>query len=286
MAVVRTKSFGEKVRDLFNRAEKEGMNYNTQMGHIANLCADFNIDPQIACDHMHIASLSVLRRRPKALEIENWIKWAYEKKQTSVNGLSSRKPKSQARRNDDIISEWASKGSLKNLMNRSKPIPPKPEPILETLYDDDELLHISPDIYHDTIKPRNQWVKDGLDGMQYFCPCIFKGDQKGRLAENVAKRKYVVFETDDLPAQWDEQCGLIDRLSKELDLVMVVNSSSKSLHATFDADVDETKLQKFMDLVITLGGDRAVLRPSQMVRFPWGKNTKTGKTQEVIYYGR
>ena len=52
-------------------------------------------------------------------------------------------------------------------MNSSKPIPTKPEPILETLYDDDELLHISPDIYHDTIKPRNQWVKDGLDGMQY-----------------------------------------------------------------------------------------------------------------------
>jgi hypothetical protein len=286
MAKLRTKTMAEKIADLFKRATTEGMNYNTQMGHIARICAEFNVPPQVACDHMHMAAHSVLRRKPQALEIENWIKWAYNNNNQSVGGLKGRKKQSQARKNQDIISEWASKGSLQDLMKRSKSIPQTPEPILENLYEDDELLHISPDIYHDTIKPRHQWIKEGLDGMQYFCPCIFKGDQKGRLAENVDQRKYVVFETDDMPQDWDSQCGLIDRLAKELDLVMVVASGNKSLHATFDASTDQGNLQKFMDLVITLGGDRAVLRPSQMVRFPWGKNTKTGQIQKVIYYGR
>ena len=56
--------------------------------------------------------------------------------------------------------------------------------------------------------------------MQYFCPCVFKGTEKGRLAENVDRRKFIVFETDERPKDWDGQCGLIERLSQELELVM------------------------------------------------------------------
>ena len=68
---------------------------------------------------------------------------------------------------------------------------------------------------------------------------------------------------------------------------MVTASGNKSLHALFDASTPcKDRIAKFMNLVVTLGGDRAVLRPSQMVRFPWGKNTKTNAIQEVIYYAR
>ncbi|BAQ84594.1 hypothetical protein [uncultured Mediterranean phage uvMED] len=287
MAKLRTKTMGERTALLYQKAQ-DGMNYNDQMGQVALLCADFNVEPQVACDHMHLAALTVLRRKPKPLEIENWIKWAYDQKRRSVAGLRSREPKqSQARKNLDVINEWASKGSLQDLMKRSNPIPDRPEQILETLYDDSDLLHISPDIFHDEIQSRDEWIKGGLDGMQYFCPCTFKGRERGRLADNISDRKYLVFETDDMPEDWDSQCGLIDRLAKDQELLVVVTSGNKSLHATFDVrNLTQESLQKFMDLVITLGGDRAVLRPSQMVRFPFGRNSKTGRKQKVIYYGR
>ena len=44
-------------------------------------------------------------------------------------------------------------------------------------------------------------------------------------------------------------------------------------------------MNKFTDLAITLGAEWAALRPSQMARFPW-EQTKTGKIQEVLFYGR
>ena len=50
--------------------------------------------------------------------------------------------------------------------------------------------------------------------MQFFCPCIFKDVETGRLAENVAERKYIVFETDDLPKDWDAQSGLLKDYQK------------------------------------------------------------------------
>lgn len=286
MAVIKTQTFAEKVVQLLNRAKREGMTYNTQMGGIARLCADFNIHPQVACDHMHLASMSVLRRKPSALEIENWIKWAYTKKQQDVGTLAGRKTRSQARRNPDIIAEWAKKGSLQDLINRSEPIPQKASEILESLYQDDDLLHISPNKFRKDVKSRDEWLQDDLTRMQFFCPCIFKDVETGRLAENVAQRKYIVFETDDLPKDWDAQSGLINRLSQEQKLVLVVNSSNKSLHAVFEAPDTEEATNKFTDLAITLGADRAVLRPSQMARFPWGTNEKTGKIQEVLFYGR
>ena len=80
------------------------MTYNTQMGGIARLCADFNIHSQVACDHMHLASMSVPRRKPSALEIENWIKWHIQEAE-DVGTLAGRKTRSQARRNPDIIAE-------------------------------------------------------------------------------------------------------------------------------------------------------------------------------------
>jgi NAD kinase len=121
--------------------------------------------------------------------------------------------------------------------------------------------------------------------MQYLCPCIFKATEKGRLKENVDRRRYIVFETDERPGDWDGQAGLIDRLAQELPLRMVLWSGNKSLHAWFDGSTPlKDKIQKFHDLVITLGGDRAVLREAQMVRFPWGTNSKTNNPQKVIYY--
>jgi hypothetical protein len=288
MAKLRTKTMAEKFLRLHESIIRGGgMTYHQKMIRAASILRDHKVHPKKAVEIIHEASEKVSRRKPAIGEIERIVAWVYRTK-TVMDGMKKyEKPGISARRNQAIIDEWASKGSLKSLKQRSRRIPVKPEWILKDLYHDNELLHISPDIYHDTIKPTSQWIDEGLSGMQYFCPCVFKGTEKGRLAENVDRRKYVVFETDERPQDWDGQCGLIDRLSQELDLVMVTASGNKSLHALFDTSTPcKDRIQKFTDLVITLGGDLAVLRPAQMVRFPWGINSKTNQVQEVLFYAR
>lgn len=288
MAKLRVKTLGEKFLALYETILRgAGMTYHQKMIRSASLLRDHNVPPKRAVELMHDASEKVLRRKPAVGEIEHIVAWVYQMKGVDMGIRNYEKPRVTARRNQTIIDAWASKGSLDALKRRSSPIPTKPETILEDLYRDEDLLHISPDIFHDTIKSRSEWVAGGLQGMQYFCPCIFKGTEKGRLAENIDRRKYIVFETDEMPKDWDSQCGLIDRLSQELDLIMVTASGNKSLHALFNANTPcKDRIQKFTDLVVTLGGDHAVLRPTQMVRFPWGTNSKTNQIQEVLYYGR
>jgi len=285
MAKLKSKTINEKFATLYNKVEREGMGFHDQMIIVTNILRDHGVEAKTAVELMHKASENVERRRPAIGEIERIVRWSYQNKGV-VDG-NYHKPKQTARRNQSVIDEWASKGSLSSLKLRSKEIPKKAEYIIEELYAEHELLHISEDIYHDTIKSAGDWVDGGLQGMQYFCPATFKGANKGRLAENVDVRPYLVFETDERPKDWDGQCGLIDRLSQELDLIMVTASGNKSLHALFDASTpSEDRIARFKDLVVTLGGDRSVLRPSQMVRFPWGVNTKTNTIQEVVYYAR
>ena len=53
---------------------------------------------------------------------------------------------------------------------------------------------------------------------------------------------------------------MIKRLAKDQKLVLVITSSNKSLHAFYEAPQSEAETNKFTDLAITLGADRAVLR--------------------------
>ena len=287
MAKLITKSLGDKFAGLYSKVQREGMGFHEQMVAVTNILRDHGVGAEDTVKLMHEASDGVTRRKPSIGEIERIVAWSYRNKGVMDGMRNYEKPGITARRNQAVIDEWASKGSLSALKRQSKPIPNDPKTILQELYHSDELLHISPDIYHDTIKTTSEWISEGLDGMQYFCPCVFKGTEKGRLAENVDRRKFIVFETDERPKDWDGQCGLIERLSQELELVMVTASGNKSLHALFDASTPcKDRIQRFTDLVITLGGDRAVLRPAQMVRFPWGVNSKTNQVQTVLYYAR
>jgi hypothetical protein len=233
---------------------------------------------------MHQASAEVTRRTPAVGEIERIIRWSYQN--YGVDGLRRyEKPRVGVRKKQDIINRCAAKGSIEKLMKRSSGIPETSEGVLREMYHPNDLLHISPDIFHDQIKAASEWFEEGLGASQYLCPCTFKGKEKGRLALNVDIRKYVVFETDEMEGNFDGQAGLIDRLAEELPLKMVCWSGNKSLHAFFDANIpNKNRIQDFHDLVITLGGDRAVLRAAQMVRCPWGTNSKTGKIQKVIFF--
>ena len=284
MAKLSTRTMAEKFVSLFKKASEGKAGYHEQMVSTANIFRDHGVAPEQAIDLMHQASGQVTRRIPATGEIERIVKWSYQNH--GVDGLKRyEKPRVGVRRNQDVINRWASKGSIQKLMQRSGGIPKTTTEILREMYRPDDLLHISPDIFHDQIKAANEWFDEGLEQAQYLCPCTFKGKEKGRLALNVDIRKYVVFETDEMEGNFDGQAGLIDRLSQELPLKMVCWSGNKSLHAFFDANLpNKNKIQDFHDLVITLGGDRAVLRAAQMVRCPWGTNTKTNKTQKVIFF--
>ena len=246
--------------------------------------------------------------------LENVVRWVFQNSDSSA-GVKSKKV-NRVRRNQDTIDAWSAKGSIKSLMAKSDSIPTDSSEILKLLYADQDLLHLSPDIFHDNIMECREWINSDLAKMQYLCPCKFKGKEKGRLAENVAERSFIVFETDERPNDWDGQAGLIERLAQELPLRMVcnkslhmvmtiswrINSEAKaiSLHKgkekgrlaenvdSFGATKDRIEQLRHKNgcykMVVTLGGDRAVLRAAQMVRFPLGRNSKTGKKQEVIYF--
>lgn len=274
----------DKFTDLFKRAIEGKAGYHDQMVSTANIFRDHGIPPEQAIDLMHQASGEVTRRVPALGEIEKIVTWSY--KNCMVDGLRRyEKPRNGVRRNQDLIDRWASKGSVQKLMQRSSSIPKTTEETLKEMYHLEDLLHISPDIFHDQIKTANEWFKEDLSKAQFLCPCTFKGKEKGRLALNVDIRKFVVFETDEMASNFDGQAGLIDRLSEELPLKMVCWSGNKSLHAFYDASTpNKNRIQDFHDLVIKLGGDRAVLRAAQMVRCPWGTNTKTNNLQKVIFF--
>ena len=99
------------------------------------------------------------------------------------------------------------------------------------MYQPDEYLFLHETLGHGPIMTCDEWCQQDLSKMQFICQSILRDPNAGRNNANVEKQRWYCFETDDLPKLWDEQAGLIVRLSQELPLKMVVFSGSKSLHA-------------------------------------------------------
>jgi hypothetical protein len=270
---------------LLKRAEDEGMNYHDMFVLAASAMKRLGRPPEEAIEIMNEAADKVSRRQPATGEIERAVNFIY---QSDVGtGRQWERPSDRVKINRNLIAEFASKGNISELQGRSGPIPTDTKTILNDLYGKDELLHLAPDIYRGDVKSQSEWLSDGVDEMQFICPANFKDRKGGRLAENVDYRKYVVFETDDLPNDWDGQAGLLERLAQVMPLRMVVWSGGKSLHGWYSIETRlKDKVQKFYDLAVQLGGDKAVLRPAQLVRVPNGIRQENGKVQKTIYYDR
>ena len=125
MAKLKSKTIHEKFDALYAKVEREGMGFHDQMISVANILRDHGVSPETAVELMHKASEKVTRRRPAIGEIERITAWSYQNKGV-MNGMREyHKPKETARRNQAVIDEWASKGSLSSLKSRSKRIPQK-----------------------------------------------------------------------------------------------------------------------------------------------------------------
>jgi hypothetical protein len=269
---------------LLQRAEDECMGFHDMMVRAASVMKRLGKTPEEAIELMHEAAEKVTRRQPATGEVERAVNYCYQ--QSSVGtGREYEKP-NVMKVNQNLIAEFASKGSIAKLRGKSGPIPEDMATILNDLYGENDLLHLAPDIFRGDVKSQSEWLSNGIGQTQFICPAKFKDRDGGRMAENVDSRKFVVFETDNLPQDWDGQAGLIERLAQELPLRMIVWSGNKSLHAWFDSTTRlKDKVQKFYDLAVQLGGDKAVLRPAQLVRMPWGHRQDNAKVQKVLYYG-
>ncbi len=273
----------DKLAKLLDNMDKEGFGYHVSIVKTAGILNSCNVPPEKAIEMMHKASEKVTRRELEPGEIERAVNYTYQS-----SGEPSRYVKPKRKVSAELINEFGCRGDIDDLRSRSDNIPDQ-DRILAELYKSDTLLHLCREVFNGRdVKPRADWVNDGLEPYQYICPNPLKGLDRGRCLDNILSRKFVVFESDhpNIAGNWDIQAGLIDRLAKDMPLRMIVWSGNKSLHAWFQVEgKEERKVYKFLNLATMLGADSASLRPSQLVRMPWGKRTDNNKVQKVIYYG-
>ena len=273
--------FGE----LLDRANKEGWGFHEQIVKAAGLMCRLGVDPEVASEMMEKAGEDVSRRKLEPGEVRRVVNWIY-KSENDYRPYDS--PKTGVKVEQALIDEFSRKGSIDKLMHASDTIPPTAKDVLTDLYDDSALLHLS--AHHcqaKDVKSCKQWIEGDLTDRQYICPAHLKTIEMGRCKANVDYRHYIVYESDrpGLANNWDAQAGMIARLSKELPLKLVCWSGNKSLHSWFDCSTRrKDQVKNFITLCVQLGADPACLRPSQLVRLPWGIRQSNNKTQKVIYY--
>lgn len=274
----------DKLSRLLDNLDKNGYGYHVSIVKTAGILKSCNVEPERAIDMMHKASEEVTRRELEPGEIERAINYAYQ----ASDETAKRYVRPKKKVSKELINEFGCRGDIDDLRSRSDSIPTQ-RIIMTQLYDAENLLHLSKEVFNGRdVKSRSDWCDDGLEPYQFICPNPLKGYDRGRCLDNILTRKFVVFESDlpDVAGNWDIQAGLIDRLAKDMPLRMVIWSGNKSLHAWFQVEgKEERKVYKFLNLATMLGADSASLRPSQLVRMPWGKRTDNNKVQKVIYYG-
>jgi hypothetical protein len=100
--------------------------------------------------------------------------------------------------------------------------------------------------------------------------------------DNCGQRRFCVCDFDEPKS--DEHASIIWRLCRAFDLVMVLSSGGKSLHAWFNVPEDEE--EDFWSVAIPMGADPALMRNrSSFVRIPYGTRD-TGARQMPFYFDR
>lgn len=127
-----------------------------------------------------------------------------------------------------------------------------------------------------------------LTQCQFIVPCYMTkkkgitqdGKQSMHCLDNCDERRYHVCDFDE-PKSSDHP-SIIMKLKRTFDLVMVLTSGGKSLHAWFNIPEDED--ESFWQAAIELGADPALMRNrSSFVRIPYGTRDN-GNKQQVIYF--
>jgi len=142
-------------------------------------------------------------------------------------------------------------------------------------YDSGQLRNTS------NFQTREGWLKlDRIDVGQFICPATFKSGSYSRGNENIADRRFLVVESDELNK---DQVGAIFRWLKDavgLKLRAIVDTAGKSLHAWFV--YPKIEIVEDLKLVLPqLGCDPKLFTASQPVRLPGV--LRDGKYQKLVY---
>lgn len=127
-----------------------------------------------------------------------------------------------------------------------------------------------------------------LTQCQFIVPCYMSakygttqdGKQSMHCLDNCGPRRFFVCDFDEPKS--DDHPAIIWQLRKTFDLVMVISSGGKSLHAWFSVEDDEE--EDFWRNAVKMGADPALMRNrSSFVRMPMGTRDN-GKRQSVLYF--
>jgi hypothetical protein len=123
---------------------------------------------------------------------------------------------------------------------------------------------------------------------QFIVPCYMTakhgmtqdGKKSMHCLDNCGPRRFCVCDFDE--PRSDDHPAIIWQLRKTFDLIMVLESGGKSLHAWFQIEPDEE--DDFWKAAVPLGADPALMRNrSSFVRLPMGQRDN-GKRQGVLYF--
>ena len=140
----------------------------------------------------------------------------------------------------------------------------------------------------DSGKPENaksfrstgEWQLVDAAPAQFICPVAFKPGSYARTNVNVMTRRFLVVESDVLGK---DEVGAVFRWLKEqveLDLVAIVDTAGKSLHAWFQYP-EEARVVELKVALPELGCDPKLFTASQPVRLP--SAMRDGKPQRLVY---
>lgn len=161
--------------------------------------------------------------------------------------------------------------------------------VLDVLFPDpDALVCVGKSAYEFHTARLNQF-RD-LTTCQFVVPCYMSakrgktqdGKPSMHCLDNCGPRRFAVCDFDE-PAR-SSHPAIVWQLRKTYDLVMVLSSGGKSLHAWFWVEPEEE--EDFWKSAIPVGADPALMRNrSSFVRIPYGTRDN-GRKQEVIYLDR
>jgi hypothetical protein len=151
---------------------------------------------------------------------------------------------------------------------------------LTTMFEPQDVIWIG-EVFQKTFLTLQDWLKRPAIFGCFVSHCTFKPGSRSRCNANVAKRKYLVAESDKLPHP--EAMAVFCALEEEHGLTprALVSSGNKSLHAWFDWP-DEGEQEDWQAVLKGYQCDPANLRPSQPVRLPGIIRPDTDRPQELI----
>lgn len=127
-----------------------------------------------------------------------------------------------------------------------------------------------------------RWAREYKCPGAFICPNTFEAGTFSRSDANIARRRFLVVESDTLSR---DQVGAVFRWMSAclgMSLRAVVDTGGRSLHGWFDQPSDGL-LEKLRIILPVLGCDPAMFRPAQPCRLPGVRRPETGRWQELLY---